>query len=407
MPTLWIRLQFGLFGLLLGCAGVPIYIHLPRFASADLGLSLSIVAVILIGIRIFDFVQDPFIGRILDREPEHLRLAAFFATAGMAVGFLMVFLFPNEAAPGIWLTAGLVILLTSYSLGTILLYGASRGFSGDALWGIAIFRETGTVAGIIVGSMAPLVLAIFVGTEGRYNAFGAFVAILSIFVFFASPVVGRIGAIAKDIQLKLRLSRGILRLLALALVNSLPVAITSTLFLFFVEDALDAANLGGVYLAVFFLSAGICVPLWTRLSKRIGAKDTLTIAMVLAVLGFAGASLLTPSTAAIFWFVCVATGAAVGADMIILPVLFSRVLAREQQPAGQAFGLWFLTSKISLAGAAILALPILDIFGFQPGVSNEAQGLSALIILYAVVPCALKVAAIVMIRTLPKEAFSI
>jgi Na+/melibiose symporter-like transporter len=69
MLPLGIRLEVLFLGLVLGSAGVPIYLHLPRFATADLGLGLSLVGLILIGIRVMDFAQDPLLGRIVDRFP--------------------------------------------------------------------------------------------------------------------------------------------------------------------------------------------------------------------------------------------------------------------------------------------------------------------------------------------------
>ena len=58
--------QVPLIAVILAAAGVPLYIHLPRFAVGDLGLSLGTVGAILISIRVVDLVQDPFLGRLSD-----------------------------------------------------------------------------------------------------------------------------------------------------------------------------------------------------------------------------------------------------------------------------------------------------------------------------------------------------
>ena len=167
-----IRLQVGFFGLLLGCAGVPIYLHLPRFASADLGISLTLVGLILIGIRVMDFAQDPFLGRLVDSLPGERSMLVQISCTGMAVGFLVVFSWPLSAAPAVGLTIGLIVLLTSYSLATILLYGFGREFSGAQLREVSVHREIGIVAGIIIGASTPSVLGNFVGLENRFHAFG-------------------------------------------------------------------------------------------------------------------------------------------------------------------------------------------------------------------------------------------
>ena len=49
-------------------------------------------------------------------------------------------------------------------------------------------------------------------------------------------------------------------------------------------------------------------------------------------------------------------------------------------------------SKLNLALAAGLALPLLELLGYQPG-TRSAGGLQALTLAYAVLPCALKLLA--------------
>ena len=73
------------------------------------------------------------------------------------------------------------------------------------------------------------------------------------------------------------------RLLLLALVNATPLAVSSTLFLFFVESRLQAPGWEGPLLVLFFLAAAISSPIWSRLAQAYGAKRVLLLAMVLAI----------------------------------------------------------------------------------------------------------------------------
>ena len=54
--------RIGVFAAMLAAAGVPLYIHLPRFVTVEMGLSLTTLGAVLLGIRIMDFAQDPFLG---------------------------------------------------------------------------------------------------------------------------------------------------------------------------------------------------------------------------------------------------------------------------------------------------------------------------------------------------------
>ncbi len=154
---------------------------------------------------------------------------------------------------------------------------------------------------------------------------------------------------------------------------------------------------------LFFLSAGATVPLWAKLSNWIGAKQTLLIAMPLSIAGFVGAAMLSAGDLTGFALICFASGAALGADMVVLPAMFSVVLTRAGLNASAAFGIWSFAGKLGLALAAFFTLPLLERSGFTPGQANSAEALRTLTIAYAVLPCILKLGAFGLVLTLPTE----
>jgi GPH family glycoside/pentoside/hexuronide:cation symporter len=188
------------------------------------------------------------------------------------------------------------------------------------------------------------------------------------------------------------------RLLLIALLNAAPVAVTSTLFLFFVQARLGAPDAAGPLLLLFFLSAAASTALWSRLAARHGARRVLMAGMVLAILSFLWAATLGAGDVLAFAIICAASGAALGADMTLLPAIFARRMAAIGQGGeATAFGLWSFVGKLSLALAAVTLLPILDWQGFRPGEPAPSAALSTLTILYALFPCALKLAAIALL----------
>ncbi len=400
--------RVSLYALMLASAGIPLYIHLPRFASVELGIGLGAVGTILLVIRLIDLVQDPLIGWAIDRWPRAQILFANAAAFGLAIGFPLLF----SAQPGPsavpQLVAILVLLFSSYSLGMILLYGRSATLAAEptpsALMTLAAFREGGTLTGVVIAAVAPALLVTFGAAGDGYKAFGLFLGFLAIGVAVVTLPIWRREPIRGDrLSLAGLRQAGALRLLALALVNSLPVAVTSTLFLFFVEDRLQLPGKAGNLLVIFFLSAAFSVPLWTRLSQRMGPKFTLLIAMPLAILGFAGSAFLAPGNLAGFAVICLASGAALGADMVIIPAMFSVALTRAGLKASLAFGIWSFAGKLGLALAAFAVLPLLEKSGFVPGETNSAEALKFLNISYAVVPCILKLVAMALVLALPTE----
>ena len=147
--------RVSLYALMLAAAGIPLYIHLPRFASVELGLGLGTLGVILMGIRLVDLFQDPAIGWAIDRWPRAQILFASAAALGLAIGFPLLFSTPQGPHMVLRLVAVLVLLFSSYSLGMILLYGRSATLATTptprALMTLAAFRETGMLVGVVLG----------------------------------------------------------------------------------------------------------------------------------------------------------------------------------------------------------------------------------------------------------------
>jgi len=397
--------QVSLYALMLAAAGIPIYIHVPRFASVELGMSLGTIAVILLMIRLVDLVQDPVFGWMVDRYPKARPVFAAGAMVLLAVGLSMLFSLQAGAHVGVWLTVILILVFSAYSLGMILLYGSSASLSssdksGD-LMRLASYREVGMLVGVIFAAALPSLLAGFSGAQSSYPLYGWALGIMALIAAIGTRHMWRKPAAPSEglsfAQLR---SSGALGLLLLLFINSLPVAMTSTLFLFFVEDKLGLSGMSGAFLILFFLTAGATVPLWTKASHRFGPKRTLLSAMCLAIASFLGAAFLGAGDGAAFAVICLMSGAALGADMVLLPALFSIVLTRAKIDPSTAFGWWSLVGKIGLAVAAFTLLPWLEMVGFEPNTENTPAALERLTLAYAVIPLFLKLGAIALVLRL-------
>ncbi len=400
--------NIGFFSFFLAAAGLPLYIHLPIFVTQKLGIGLATLSLILVGMRLLDCLQDPVIGWMVDRWPRQRSRLAALSLAGMSTGFLMLFAFAPTSNTEAWLVMALILLFSFHSLGTILFYGQSVALSSDSsrrsLMRMATFREFGMLAGIIAAAIAPLIFERFAPPGGEYAYFGVSLAIVGLIALIITPPIWRSEASSvASLSNALMKKSGAFRLLFVALLNSLPVALTSTLFLFFVEDQLNLPELAGPFLVLFFAAAGFSVPIWSKLSAVFEIRRLLAAAMSLSILSFAGTAVLPPGAALEFAVICIASGAALGADMIILPVLFAGALDRVGARAGQAFGLWMFVNKATFAAAAVLALPALSAAGFESGSENSRSAMQTLVIFYSVIPCLLKIAAVYAVLRLPNQ----
>jgi GPH family glycoside/pentoside/hexuronide:cation symporter len=122
--------------------------------------------------------------------------------------------------------------------------------------------------------------------------------------------------------------------------------------------------------------------------------------MGLAIASFAGAAFLGAGDTALFAVICIASGAALGADMTLLPAIFATRMEEISPEAAEGFGLWSFVSKFTLAFAAVVLLPLLELSGFVSGAEvNPETALTTLTLMYAVLPCGLKLIAMGLLAT--------
>lgn len=389
---------FAAFAALLAAAGLPIYIHAPKVYVDAYGVGLAELGAVLLALRLIDVVQDPLLGWLAGRI-RHRAAGAAVGVAALALAMLGLFTVPPPIAPLAWFALTLTVLFSAYSWLSVLFYaqgvetGGRLGSHGHVR--LATWREAGALAGVCAAAALPTALA---ATTAPFAVYGGLFALAA--VAAGAAMQGQwhgSAAAAAAAPFRQVLADPVLRwLLFVALVNAAPLAVTSTLFLFFVESRLGAAVWQGPLLLLFFLAAAVSVPLWGRAAGAFGPRRVLLTAMTLALASFAWTLFLDRGDLAAFALICVASGAALGADLTLLPALFSARLAAIGVEASAAFGLWAFASKLALALAAATVLPALEAAGFR-GPDSPPAALSALTILYAGVPCGLKLAAIALL----------
>ncbi|MEM7631349.1 MAG: MFS transporter [Pseudomonadota bacterium] len=394
---------YAVFAALLSAAGLPIYIHAPKFYVDEYGVSLAALGAVLFGLRLLDVVQDPLFGRLSEVLRGRRGLAVLIGCTVMALSMLGLFAVPPLLPPLIWFALMLTGVFSAFSFLTINFYAQgvvkADTLPGDGHLRLARWRETGALLGVCVAAIAPVMLGGLMGAPFAGFAVGFAVLALVAIVMMSGewgdtglpPSIG-LRAVLRD-----ALAR---RLLLIAFVNAAPVAVSSTLFLFFVESRLEAPGFEGPLLLLFFLSAACASPIWGRLAERFGVKPVLLSAMVLAIFSFGGALLLGSGDWLAFAVICTLSGATLGADLTLLPAVFATRMARISPSASEGFGLWSFVSKFTLAFAAVTLLPALQNAGFDSAAAtNPPEALALLTLLYAAVPCGLKIVAIALLAT--------
>lgn len=383
---------YGVFAALLAAAGLPIYIHAPKAYVDDYGVSLAALGTVLFVLRLLDVIQDPLLGRLAGLLRHQRAMAVTAGVAVMVLCMLGLFAITPPVAPLAWFAIMLAGVFSAFSFLTICFYAqgvqTAEQMPGKGHLRLARWRETGALLGVCVAAVMPVVLNGFTGFAIGFAILGL-TALWMMRGEWGSQ--GDIPDAGFAPVLKDPVAR---RLLLIALFNAAPVAVSSTLFLFFVESRLAAPGWEGPFLLLFFLSAAVAAPFWGRLAESFGPKRVLLAAMVLAIVAFGFAITLGAGDTIAFAVICIVSGAALGADLTLLPAIFAARMSKIAPGAAGGFGLWSFVSKLSLAFAAIALLPALEMAGFRAGTDNSEEALLALSLAYGLVPCILKVLAI-------------
>ena len=387
--------RFSSLAFVIGMAGLPIYIHAPKYFVDVYGISLVTMGFIIFFLRLIDVFQDPLLGIIASKTTRFGALPIALSVVAMSLGMIMLFAIPSPISPSLWFSISLFLVFSGFSFAYIRSYaqGLINLGAKDQIR-LARWREVGTTLGICVAAILPTTL-LLVSADG-YPLFAIFFCLIAILalmhVWSQFPVSNSTQDSQNSFSSLLSATRNlqIRNLLFLALVNSSPVALSSTLFLFFVESRLNAPDWAGIFLILFFLAAAIATPFWTKLADVHGVFKILKISMLLSIISFFGATFLAEGDGLIFSAICLLSGATVGADLALLPVLFARQIENSSIVPDLGFSLWNFVSKATLAFAAVISLPLLELVGFNSSGPNSENALLALTFGYAILPCILK-----------------
>ena len=418
--SFWRLLAYAQFGMPLAMAALPLYVHLPNFYAGHLGVPLATLGFLLLGLRLLDAVIDPVLGVWSDNGRSRKRLVAMAAPV-LAVGIMALFRPPqlDSGALLVWLAISLLCVYTAFSLATINhgAWGAELSSDPVERTRITATREGLALFGVIFAAAAPA----FLGGSGpggeslglwRFAlVFAGSVTVCALVLWMYAPDTPRATTSASVVLPRVKAvlaDRLFLRLLLVFVFNGIAAAIPATLLLFFIADVLGAPQLNGLFLVLYFLAGACGMPLWFVAAKRLGKVRAWQVGMVAAVVAFIWAALLGPGDVVAFGIVCVLSGLALGADVALPPSLLADVIGRVRGTAdarvgaagahddgngtGAYFGIWTLATKLNLALAAGVALPLVAWLGYTPG-AGDHKGLVALAFVYAGVPSLLKLVA--------------
>ncbi len=390
-------LAYGSLRMPLAVLELPLFVLLPILYNRSFGMELALIGAILFATRAVDAIADPLIGTYLDRTRRRFDFRRWIQIAlpVLVVAFAALLL-PPIRGEGLasWLAMFSVLAYLAYSVVSIAFqsWGASLSQVPEQQVRLTTTREAFGMAGVLLA-----VLMLSPEHTGKLAiVFCVLAAVAGVWSLRAPPAQNRavmqVTASASGMS-RVRQNSSFRWLLCAFVFNGVATAIPATLVLFFSADVLKASTeQSALFLGVYFFSAALGMPFWLWFSRRYGLRNSWLIGIAIAVLGFVWTLGLGPGDHLSFMVVCAATGLALGSDLAMPPALLALVIAENGDRGvheGAYFGIWNLATKLNLAIAAGLALPLTQWLG-ENWSAGPAQ---ALALIYAGLPSALKLIA--------------
>jgi GPH family glycoside/pentoside/hexuronide:cation symporter len=397
-------LQYGFLAAPVAFAGFPLYVLAPDFYATHQGVSLSVMGLVLLCLRAFDAVQDPFIGWVSDRFS--VKALPLMIVSALLLVVSIYALFNPVGLSAIWWFSGCMALaVTSYSVLSINLNALGALWTSDKneQTRIAGTREAFGLIGLLLAVVLPGILGKYLPADEVYLWFSAILGVLMVFALFAfsrwfayNPLTMRRPYAPQKLWATLcSLPATTHRLYLVYGLSVLASSIPAVLVIFFIRDRLNAEAYTGVFLLLYFLSGALAMPLWKKLSTQYGKHRAWLLSILLAVASFVWAFFLGSGDIWQYAIICVASGMALGGDLALPPSILADQLHEHASDASAAtqFSILALLTKAGLAIGSAITLPLLDAAGFIPATQNTGTALTSLNAAYALIPCLIKLAA--------------
>ena len=413
---------YGLPALPAAALGLPLYVFLPTFYTAGLGLPLAAVGAALLAARLWDVATDPVVGLLSDRTGGRFGRRRPWLVAALPLLVLSVWMLfrPAEGVGVGYLAFWSAALYLGWTMLALPHYAWGAELSDD-------YHERARVSAarevaLVIGTLLATGLPVAVGIDGQGDP-GAVLALLAVLLAVGLPAAVAIAvglvpdaraATAAPVPWRqagalLAANRPFVRLIAAYLANGVANGLPATLFLLFVAHVLAAPELQGPLLFAYFLCGVLGVPGWLALARRLGKHRAWCLAMTANCLVFAWAPLLGAGDVGPFLAICILSGLCLGADLVLPSAIQADVVdvdtaAGGGRRTGLYFAFWGMATKLALALAVGAAFPLLELAGFRADAGgNTASALLALALLYGAAPVAFKAVAIALMWRFPLD----
>ena len=188
------------------------------------------------------------------------------------------------------------------------------------------------------------------------------------------------------------------------------ISMTASLSFFFVQHVMEEPfERYAVFVLVYYVSSTAAIPIWLRISDRLGKHKTVVLGIAWLSLWSAPIPLLGPGHYWIFFFLMIMKGSSIG-SLIFLPASMAAdivdldTLRTGEQRTGLYFSIWGMVNKGAAALGVLIATSAAAWFGFEPALdTNTASAKLAVACLYSLIPAGLALIAVPLLWRYPLD----
>ncbi len=377
---------------------IPIAIHLTIFYSDTILVPLGLIALVKAIARAMDALTDPFMGWLTDSTRSRWgrrRPWILFGAPAAALSFYLMFTPPEDLSGGnaaAWFAATYICYYLFHTVYIIPHYGLGPELTLDynertSLFGI---REGFVVLGTLVAAVAPPIFIQALGGErAGYSGFAALLGALLVGLYlnlvmqirerpdFAArapnPLVPGLRRVFRNKAFRI--------LLAVYLTSATTGAIPGLMMPYFTKYVLQPENPDtwlAIFLAVYFGSGFLFLPVWIWLARRFEKKPVWLASFIPSITGSGALFFMGPGDIWPTFFILIWAGAAFGAGLFLGPAMQADVIDYDELYTGkrreaQYGALWSIMQKFVVIPSMSIPLAVLATVGYLPNVPQTEE----------------------------------
>jgi GPH family glycoside/pentoside/hexuronide:cation symporter len=392
-----------------------------KYATDVLLLPPAAIGALFALAKAWDAASNPLVGSWSDRSRARLGRRHPFLLGSLpllAAGFVMLWSPPAALGPSAllaWAALGLFVFHTAFALHTIPHIALGAELSDDSHQRTRLFgaRQISFTLGMLLAFAAIQFAMNAIAPREATARMAIPAALVAVMLLAITPLTVREPVRAErggqSLMGSLRdvlANRPARILLVVWFIESFGVGATGTMAPYVAQYVLRRPDVVGTIPAAYVVAGVLSIPLWVRISRRFGARDTWLTAMVLASAAFGGMLFVGEGDVALIMALLLVAGGAMGCGNVLSASLMADIIDFDARRTGErregvySASLMF-AMKIGISLATATSGVALGAVGFVPNAEQSAGSLFGIRMLFAGLPCIGFLAGALLFRRFP------